>query len=81
MQKYAPTLFEQCGEDITECTAAQTCLPEDAGRCSVIYCNTEATEDECEDVTEYSEEPLSDVESQVSAEGDSVNIDEDSTIL
>ena len=38
MQKYEPDLFKECGADITDCEAANACLPGDR-KCSVTYCN------------------------------------------
>ncbi len=51
VQKYAPDLYKECGKDITDCDAANICLPED-NNCSVTYCNPEtANEDEaCSDL-------------------------------
>jgi hypothetical protein len=40
MQKYAPDLYAECGKDITDCEAADVCLPEDQ-KCSVTYCDSE----------------------------------------
>jgi len=36
--KYVPDLYKECGEDITDCDAANVCLPEDRD-CSVTYCD------------------------------------------
>jgi hypothetical protein len=46
MVKYAPDLYKECGEDITDCESANSCLPGDRD-CSVIYCNPEAEGDTC----------------------------------
>jgi hypothetical protein len=51
MQKYAPTLGEQCGKDITDCENANYCL-EGEEKCTVTYCDAEIDGDECEDLTE-----------------------------
>lgn len=47
VEKYAPNLFDQCGADITDCSDAYVCLPEDKDRCSITYCDPEA--EECTD--------------------------------
>ena len=52
VQKYAPDIFAQCGDDITECEAANVCLPEEDTQCSVTYCDPELDGDECETLTE-----------------------------
>lgn len=41
MVKYASDLYKECGEDITDCESANSCLPGDHD-CSVVYCNPEA---------------------------------------
>lgn len=46
MVKYAPDLYKECGEDITDCESASSCLPGDQG-CSVTYCNSEVNGDTC----------------------------------
>jgi len=46
MVKYAPDLYRECGEDITDCEAANSCLPDDRD-CSVTYCNPEVEGDSC----------------------------------
>ena len=38
IQKYAPDLYKECGKDITECEAANVCLPNDR-KCSIIFCD------------------------------------------
>lgn len=47
--KYAPDLYNNCGDDITNCESANICLPEDE-KCSITYCNSETTDniDDCE---------------------------------
>lgn len=55
IQKYAPNLRAQCGEDITDCVAAQTCLPEDNGRCVVSYCDPTNVVNDCDTLEEGSE--------------------------
>lgn len=44
--KYAPDLYKECGVDITDCEAANSCLP-DNRYCSVQYCNPEDNSDTC----------------------------------
>ncbi len=46
MVKYAPDLYKECGEDITNCESAKSCLP-DNRECSMIYCNPEVKGDTC----------------------------------
>lgn len=46
MVKYAPDLYGECGEDITDCEGANFCLPSDRD-CSVTYCNPEVEGDNC----------------------------------
>lgn len=52
IEKYNPNIFEQCGEDITDCEKAYTCLPEDGDKCSITFCNPEVDGDACEELTE-----------------------------
>lgn len=46
IQKYAPDLYVECGEDITDCEAASVCLTNDR-KCSITYCNIEIDGDVC----------------------------------
>ena len=46
MVKYAPDLYKECGEDITDCESANSCLPSDR-ECSATYCNAEVEGDTC----------------------------------
>lgn len=46
MIKYAPDLYRECGEDITDCELANLCLPDDR-ECSVTYCNLEVKDNTC----------------------------------
>lgn len=39
IEKYAATVYGQCGNDITDCAAAYSCLPEDKDNCTITYCN------------------------------------------
>ncbi len=50
MQKYEPDLFRECGKDITNCAAANTCLSGDRN-CSVTYCdkNTSDNDNVCQE--------------------------------
>jgi len=43
--KYAPDLYKECGGDITDCEAANICLPEDRN-CSITYCDPEIDGDD-----------------------------------
>ncbi len=58
MQKYAPNLHNQCGEDITGCEKANVCLQQNDEKCSIVYCNPKIDIDECEDLS--NEAPASD---------------------
>ena len=51
MQKFAPDLYKECGEDITDCEEASMCLLSDH-KCSVIYCDTKAGDDTCSESIE-----------------------------
>lgn len=44
--KYAPDLQRECGNDITDCEAANICLPNDR-ECLVTYCDSETDGDVC----------------------------------
>lgn len=44
VQKYAQDLYAQCGEDITDCEAANECLLDDR-ECSVTFCSPEINGD------------------------------------
>lgn len=46
MVKYAPDLYKECGEDITDCESANLCLPSDRD-CSATYCDPEVGGDTC----------------------------------
>jgi hypothetical protein len=39
-KKYKPDLYKECGEDITDCEAANFCAPTDR-YCSIEYCTSE----------------------------------------
>jgi hypothetical protein len=49
MRKYEPDLYKECGPDITNCDAANVCLPTDR-KCSITYCNksTSDKDDPCQ---------------------------------
>ena len=49
MRKYEPDLYKECGEDITNCDAANMCLPSDH-KCSITYCdkNTSDKDNPCQ---------------------------------
>ena len=69
MEKYAATVYEQCGPDITECDAAYECLPEDGDDCTVTYCDAE--EEECsvpEEVIEEEAEEIGEEEENIDTE-------------
>jgi hypothetical protein len=53
MQKYEPDLYGECGEDITDCEAANVCLPSDR-KCSITYCDKNANNNDsvCQTPTE-----------------------------
>ncbi len=44
--RYAKSIFEQCGEDITDCDAAQTCAAGEA-KCSDLFCDPTDELNEC----------------------------------
>ncbi|HRZ95522.1 MAG TPA: hypothetical protein P5262_03065 [Candidatus Moranbacteria bacterium] len=46
MVKYSPDLYKECGEDITDCEAASSCLLGDHD-CSKTYCDPEVDGDAC----------------------------------
>lgn len=46
MQKSETDLYAECGKDITNCDAANTCLPQDGQDCTVSYCDPK-TGDTC----------------------------------
>jgi len=51
VQKYAPDVYAQCGEDITDCVEASVCLPSDR-ECSITYCDPKVDgENACEDIS------------------------------
>jgi len=79
MHKYASDLRAQCGPDITDCEAANTCLPGDK-ECSVEYCDPVALgEDEaCVEYSLEESEELTEEEIDEEAEESTVDvIDED----
>jgi len=51
--KYAPDLYSECGEDITDCKEANVCLPSDRN-CSITYCDIETDGDSCSTYIEKS---------------------------
>ncbi len=53
IEKYAATVYRQCGPDITECDTAYQCLPEE-DQCTVTYCDPET--EECAEAEEVAEE-------------------------
>ena len=38
VEKYAANLYEQCGNDISDCELANVCLPGEEESCSITYC-------------------------------------------
>jgi hypothetical protein len=42
VRRSAVDLFAQCGKDITNCSAANTCSPQNDRSCSITYCNPQA---------------------------------------
>lgn len=44
--KYAPDIYSECGDNITDCEAASICLPSDR-MCSITYCDTSVDGDIC----------------------------------
>ena len=53
VQKYAPDIFSECGEDVSECEQANSCLPSDT-HCTIIYCDPQTVleDEECSTITE-----------------------------
>ena len=55
--KYAPDIYKECGNNITDCKAASVCLPGDRN-CSVTYCDTKVKDNSCKaptETTDYSQ--------------------------
>ncbi len=52
VQKHAVDLFAQCGKNITNCDAANACLPQSNQTCSITYCDPQTDGDMCETITE-----------------------------
>lgn len=48
VQKYAVDLNAECGKDITDCAAANECLPQRDSVCSITYCDPETEAGGCE---------------------------------
>ncbi len=55
--KYAPDLEKECGINITDCEAANICLPTDR-ECSITYCDPEIDGGACAVLEEMNEEDL-----------------------
>ena len=53
MVKYASDLERKCGKDITDCEAANACLPDDR-KCSITYCDPGISENNCSTPVEKS---------------------------
>jgi len=66
MIKYASDLYKECGEDITDCEAANSCLQGDRD-CSVVYCNSEVDGDACATETDI-QNSKDDIEEETSQE-------------
>lgn len=66
MQKYEPDLFAQCGKDITDCSAANVCFPDDRD-CSITYCDekTKNNDEECASGSEKSDTTNSNIGSSI----------------
>jgi hypothetical protein len=45
IRKYEPDLYNECGKDITDCKAADVCLPSDH-KCSITYCDKETSDND-----------------------------------
>ncbi|MEI6022715.1 MAG: hypothetical protein WCQ32_02655 [bacterium] len=54
IQKYKPDLYKECGNDITNCDAANSCITGDR-KCSITYCSDSAIDiannETCSDFT------------------------------
>lgn len=46
VRKYAPELYSECGNDITGCKSATTCLSDDHG-CLITYCDLRISGNNC----------------------------------
>lgn len=46
MTKYGPDLYNECGNDITDCESANICLVNDRG-CSITYCDEKLSGNIC----------------------------------
>lgn len=44
--KYAPDIYAECGDNITDCEVASRCLPSDR-MCSITYCDTNVDGEIC----------------------------------
>ncbi|MCD5381566.1 MAG: hypothetical protein LR008_03255 [Candidatus Pacebacteria bacterium] len=51
VERYAPTLLRLCGDDISDCEAANTCTENEDG-CSVAYCEPEVDGEACDTLSE-----------------------------
>lgn len=51
MQKYAMSLYQECGEDITNCEEANQCLPGE-DKCVSAYCDPDIDGDSCSKLPE-----------------------------
>ncbi|MFZ2252719.1 MAG: hypothetical protein WAW13_00930 [Minisyncoccia bacterium] len=60
VQKAAPDVFVQCGDDITDCEDANVCLSEGDTQCSITYCDLETDGDACEILTDEEIDALND---------------------
>lgn len=52
INKYAPDVYKQCGNNIKDCSEAKICLATDLN-CSVEYCNPDIKENLCTDPKEF----------------------------
>ena len=57
--RHANDIYSLCGEDITDCEAANTCSPIDR-ECSVAYCDLDIERDACETISEVDRSTSSD---------------------
>jgi hypothetical protein len=48
--RHAVTIAELCGEDITDCEAASSCMRGESD-CSIVYCDVEVDGEACETLT------------------------------
>jgi hypothetical protein len=59
MEKYAATLYGTCGQDITDCAFAHTCISTET-QCRVTYCDPTTEQTECSESNQPPSEVMPD---------------------